>query len=209
MKKSIYGIGLMLSAGLIIASCTQSGGTKTNGSGEANALLDMDALTVNLDSSKISWSGEMIGIYTHSGLVDLTRAELTLNDGKITGGNFTVDMNSIMPTDKNYNPEEGSTPEKLVGHLQSPDFFDVQNFPEANFVLSRVTDSTATGNLTIRGITGEETIENLKIEKQGNLVKITGDLVIKRKAYNVSWDHPVKDKILNEKIKVGIELIAS
>lgn len=37
------------------------------------------------------------------------------------------------------------------------------------------------GNMTIRGITHPETVENVNISKDANQVKITGEMVIDRK----------------------------
>jgi polyisoprenoid-binding protein YceI len=132
-----------------------------------------------------------------------------MKDGKITGGSFTADMTSMTPTDKNYSPEEGSTPEKLVGHLSSADFFDIENYPSAKFEIKSVEGNSATGMLTIRGITNEEKVENIIFSNDGTTVKIMGDLIFDRKKYDVSWDSPVKDRILSNDIELKIELIGS
>ncbi|MFZ9888697.1 MAG: YceI family protein, partial [Myxococcota bacterium] len=59
----------------------------------------------------------------------------------------TIDMTSVY-TDA----------EKLTGHLQSPDFFDVAQFPEAKFVATTFAPgenglTTVTGDLTLHGVT--------------------------------------------------------
>jgi len=43
--------------------------------------------------------------------------------------------------------------------------------------------------------------------KEGDMVKITGDLTFDRKKYDVSWDSPVKERVLSKDIKLKIELI--
>ena len=130
-------------------------------------------------------------------------------DDRITGGSFTADMNSMVATDENYNPEQGSTPEKLVGHLKSTDFFDVENYPEATFVITGAGDNSVTGMMTIRGITHEETVENVMMSKEGDKVKITGDMTIDRKKYNVSWDSPVAERVLSNDLVLKIELLGT
>jgi polyisoprenoid-binding protein YceI len=132
-----------------------------------------------------------------------------MKDGQITGGSFIADMSTMVPTDKNYNPEEGSTPEKLVGHLSSDDFFAVEQFPTAKFEIKNVVENTATGMLTVRGITNEEKVENITMAQEGDKVRITGDLVFDRKKYDISWDSPMKDRVLSNDIELKIELIGS
>ena len=81
-----------------------------------------------------------------------------VNGGKIVGGTFVIDMNSITCTDikdDQYNA-------KLVGHLKSDDFFGVEKFPTATFEItgaSPIADAAAgqpnynvEGNLTIKEI---------------------------------------------------------
>jgi polyisoprenoid-binding protein YceI len=115
----------------------------------------------------------------------------------------------MVPTDENYNPEQGNTPEKLVGHLKSPDFFDTENYPTAKFEITKVEGNTAMGMLTVRGITNEEKVENIAMKKEGDKVLISGDLVFDRKKYEVSWDSPVADRVLSSDIELKIELIGS
>lgn len=215
MKKLFYLNSAALGLALLIMSCGQSGNqTSESESGsksevKAATVTLPDDVTVNLEESKVMWSGTMVGIYTHEGTVDLTEASLQVEDGKVTGGSFTVDLSTMVATDENYNPEEGSTPEKLVGHLMSPDFFDVENHPTASFVITNVADSTLTGDLTVRGITGEETVENVKVYKDGDTYKLKGTLVFNRKEYDVNWDHPIQERVLKNEITVKVKLIAS
>ena len=54
-------------------------------------------------------------------------------DGKLVGGNFAVDMNTIVVTDL-----EGDYKNNLEGHLNSDDFFGVANHAEAQLVFTSV-----------------------------------------------------------------------
>lgn len=209
MKTKNVIFGMIAATGLFLASCSQSGQKQTSETTTEKAETTITSVSVNAADSKVMWKGEMLGIYAHEGTLNLTQANISMKDGKISGGSFTTDMKSMVPTDENYNPEEGSTPEKLVGHLSSADFFDVEQFPTATFEIKRVEDNTAFGMLTIRGITNEEKVENIVMTKEGNQVKITGDLVFERKKYDVSWDSPMKDRILSNDIELKIELIGS
>jgi polyisoprenoid-binding protein YceI len=209
MKTKIVLIGMMVSAALIFTACSQGGQKQSETKNETKKVGISENFKVNASSSKLIWKGEMLGIYSHEGTLAITQANLEVKDGKIMGGSFTADMNSMTPTDENYNPEEGSTPEKLVGHLSSADFFDVQNYPTAQFEITSVTDGTVLGNLTIRGITHQEEVKNVNIAQNGNSTSITGELVFDRKKYDVAWDSPMKDRILSNDIIVKVELAGS
>ena len=200
---------MIVTTGLFLASCSQSGQKQTSEVTTENEETKITNVTVSSADSRIIWKGEMLGIYAHEGTLVLTQTDISMKDGKIAGGSFTADMKSITPTDNNFNPEEGSTQEKLVGHLSSAEFFDVEQFPTAKFEIKSVKGNTAIGMLTIRGITNEEKVENINIAKEGDKVKLTGDLVFDRKKYDVSWDSPMKDKILSNDIQLKVELIGS
>jgi len=199
----------VLALGLVAVSCSQGGTKQASETASDEKSIEISSVTIDPAQSMVIWSGTMLGVYTHEGTLDLTKAELSMADGRITGGSFTADMNSMVATDENYNPEQGSTPEKLVGHLKSTDFFDVENYPEATFVITGAGDNSVTGMMTIRGITHEETVENVMMSKEGDKVKITGDMTIDRKKYNVSWDSPVAERVLSNDLVLKIELLGT
>jgi len=91
--------------------------------------------------------------------------------------------------------------EQLNGHLQSPDFFDAQRYPEISFTaieLNRSEDGTveAKGNLTIKGttrpielhgtISPAPSVDPFGRERLGLRLESSVD----RTAYGVSWNAP-------------------
>jgi polyisoprenoid-binding protein YceI len=81
--------------------------------------------------------------------------------------------------------------EQLNGHLQSPDFFDAERFPEISF---RTTDFER-GELTVKGVTrpielrasiSEPNVDPFGREKVG----ITLETTIDRNDFGVSWNAP-------------------
>jgi len=171
--------------------------------------VKMVKATVDVNKSKVQWKGEMLGVYAHQGVLSLSSGNLELAGDKITGGSFVVDMKSMRATDNNYDPAEGKTKEGLVGHLSSPDFFDVANHQSATFKISSVSGTNATGQMTIKGITNEETIKDVSINKKGDALIISGSLTIDRQKYGVVWAHPVKENVLSDDIVLGIKMTAS
>ena len=207
MKTNKLVLSLAIAGVVFLASCSNSSQKQTEQSADQTMnATQIENVEINLADSRVAWKGEMLGVYSHTGTVGLTNSEINFSEGKISGGNFTVDLTSMIPTDNNYNPEEGATPEKLVGHLSSPDFFDVENYPTATFEILSVDGNTAYGNLTVRGKTHEEKVENIEIKEDGDQVQITGELVFDRKKYDVSWDSPIKDRILSSDIEINVAL---
>lgn len=162
------------------------------------------AVDVNTAESKVYWYGSVLGMHSHNGSVDITEASLEMTGDAITGGNFTIDMTSINPMDSSYS--EDKTPEMLVGHLSSGDFFLVDSFPTATFVIksSDMANNTVTGDLTIRGTTKEETIENVMINKEAG--EATGSITIDRQDYGVAFKHPMEDVVISDDIELDIKL---
>ena len=162
-------------------------------------------LTADTTQSFVHWKGTLVGVYSHEGNVKLEKGFLEMENGEVVGGEFIVDMSSIQPTDENYNAEEGKTPEKLVGHLSSGEFFAIEDHPTATFVVKSANRETKeiTGDLTIRGNTHEEKVTNVVF----NDGSATGTLVFDRQKYDVSWK-AMKDMVLEDDIELEINLVA-
>jgi polyisoprenoid-binding protein YceI len=91
--------------------------------------------------------------------------------------------------------------EQLAGHLQSPDFFDAERYPEISFRADQLTlaeDGTVTGTaqLTIKGVTKP-------VELKGRLASapsvdpfgrerlgLTLETAIDRNEFGVAWNAP-------------------
>src|SRR5947209_20489258 len=85
---------------------------------------------------------------------------------------------------------------KRDGHLRSPDFFDVEKYPTITFKSTKVTplgnnEYRVTGNLTLHGITKEETFH---AEYSGQVKDLYG---MQRAAFNVKGKINRKDFGLN------------
>jgi polyisoprenoid-binding protein YceI len=204
--KKITLLGLALIAGLSFQSCSNSS-EESETTEETSASVQNGTFSADLTASTVGWKGVMLGVKEHTGFVSLSGAEFTLTDGAVTGGKFTVDLNSIALTDSAY--DENSTREKLLGHLTSPDFFSVEAFPTATFEITGAEGNTVTGNLTIRGITNQETVKGVEVHTVGDVTAITGNLTFDRKKYEVSFDVPMKDMVISNDIELSINLVAA
>src|SRR5437868_3392009 len=102
---------------------------------------------IQTNSSQIGFIGSKV-TGRHNGGFRSFRGELAVQGDKIadTGNKVVIDTPSLW-TDT----------DRLTGHLKSPDFFGVQQFPSATFESTSVTQKgtnwTVAGNLTLHGVT--------------------------------------------------------
>jgi polyisoprenoid-binding protein YceI len=210
MKRTLF--PTIAASAILLASCGAPR-EEANTQPAADAAGVENTYALDLASSSIKWTGNMTGakVYNHFGTLNLSEGRLIVKGGQVSGGSFTVDMTSMVPTDEGYSPDgsEQGTKAHLIGHLSSEDFFDVANHPTATFVITRVEGDKAIGNLTIRGNTHEETVTDIVVNEANGTVTATGKLVFDRQKYNVAWAHPVKDFLLANDIELEITLSGS
>ena len=110
--------------------------------------------TVNTTESKVMWKGYKV-TGEHAGTINLKSGSLEFEDSQLVGGEFVIDMNSMVCTDMPAGPGK-----KLVGHLSSPDFFNIAEHGTASFKITKAVayadnDYKVVGDLTIKGITNK------------------------------------------------------
>lgn len=176
------------------------------------------------DSGTITWSGgKQFVDGSHSGTIDLKEGSLDLPAKK---GQFVIDMTTIKTTDA----MDDGMKKKLVGHLESDDFFKVSEFKDAKIVIKDLAKDAktadqylVTGDLTVRGKTQEIKFPATITEKAGKTT-IDANLTFNRTKFGVTYNSPesfsitdvskyvedkskkVKDKVIKEDIAVAIKL---
>lgn len=196
---------------LAASSCKQES-TETKKTDSTTVVADsakkVDEYKVDLDSSQVKWHGEVMGgVHFHEGTVKLTEASLGLSGDQIASGAFTIDLKSVKPSDKNYSGK-GKTADDLVKHLSSKDFFLVDSFPTATFVVKSADANTVIGDLTVRGVTNEEKVTDVVVTKSDAGLTATGKLVFNRQKYGVAYKSNIKDVVLSDDIVLDIILKA-
>lgn len=209
MKRNQFIIAVALLGTMSLYSCSGNKAENTEKvvAEATTSAVKEESKTANLEASVVAWEGTMLGVYSHSGVLKFSEANIVMAEDKLVGGSFTVDMGTMVATDENYNVEEGKTPEKLVGHLKSADFFDVENHSTAQFTITSVEGTTATGTLTVRGKSNEEKVENIQVATEGGATKVSGSLTFDRKKYDVSYDVAAADMVLSDEIELSVELV--
>lgn len=175
------------------------------------ALVGTD-YKVDAGASNIVWNGYKV-TGAHTGNVKVKTGKLVMDDGKLTGGNFEIDMSSITCTDMS-----GGGADKLVGHLKSDDFFGVATYPVAKFSITRAipTDTKGNykivGNLTIKATTKEIKF-NANVTETNGEAKATGKITIDRSEFDVrygsgSFFDSLGDKTIYDEFDLNVSLVA-
>ncbi|SED05147.1 Polyisoprenoid-binding protein YceI [Tenacibaculum sp. MAR_2009_124] len=99
------------------------------------------------------------------------------------------------------------------GHLKSDDFFNSQTYPDLTFVSKSFDGNSLTGNLTIRDITKEVTLNvdfnGVAMDPHGQTksgFEVTG--IINRKDFNLNWSAVTEagNIVVSDTIKLAIAL---
>ncbi|WP_346859046.1 YceI family protein [uncultured Draconibacterium sp.] len=161
---------------------------------------------VKQEASEVKWTGKKIG-GSHNGAIELKSGYFEFNNNQIVGGEVVMDMNTITNADL----EDPGYNEKLVGHLKSDDFFGVEKYPTATFVVSKATKFTegkasVSGKLTIKGKTEDVTFD---VVKSGNEYKAVVE--VDRSKFDVrygsnSFFDNLGDKAINDIFTLDITL---
>ncbi len=105
---------------------------------------------LDLEESKVEWIGRNL-LNRHHGSLVIKDGSLRFEDGKLVGGEIVFDMKEIGC----HNLAGTDLHDVLVSHLRSDDFFDVELYPTARFVITsaETLPDTKAGepNLALRG----------------------------------------------------------
>jgi len=168
---------------------------------------------LNTASSSLSWRGEYLKGLAEEGTVNILSGNFVVSKNKIEGGKFVIDMNSI---------ESIPHKDKLVNHLKSNDFFGVEEFPTATFVLKDVISSqkagfesgksVVNGDLTVKGITKPISFFATITGEEDNLHAVAS-FSINRSDWDIKYNSQtffsnLGDKIINDIVTIGLDLKA-
>ncbi len=137
--------------------------------------------TVEVKTSSIQWKAKKV-VGSHEGDISLQSGELIYEDGNLVGGNFIMDMTSLICTDLS-----GEYKGKLEGHLKSDDFFSVNTYSTAGLVITNVEKVNSkkhniTADLTIKGIT-----KSITFEANSEKNKFASNIQINRTQFDVKY----------------------
>lgn len=206
------------------ASCKGPSGDKakvTDAQEEATASSTAKKVNVDKDASVVTWVGSK-PTGSHNGIIKLSSGDLSVENGQVVAGEFVMDMNTVESQDKGM---PATANDKLGKHLKSADFFDVEQFPTAKFVIVKVDDIAnrasaealqlegathyVTGNLTMKGTEkGVSFPAIITVDENG--VSAKAEFTIKRTDWGMSYgnDKSFGDKFIHPEVKVGFDVAA-
>ena len=152
------------------------------------AFVSVSQQTINLNTSasSIKWIGSKVKSQ-HEGNIDFSKGHLIINDGKLTGGEFVIDMTTITCTDI----EDEKYQNKLVDHLKDPDFFDVDNFKTSKVKITKVKylDDNLYSiecDLTIKDITNAINFDAI-VEIKGDQFYSKATIIVDRTKWGINY----------------------
>lgn len=166
-------------------------------------------------ATSIHWTGKKKIGSQHNGMIKLKGGSIELTGGNVTGGNFSVDMNSI----SNDDLKDSSYNAKLVGHLKSDDFFNADKFPTADFKLKKAVAKKSgafthmiTGDLTIKGVTQEVTFP-AKVSMGKDSVTAEAQIPVDRTKWGIKYGSEnffknLGDKVIENNFLIDLKLQA-
>ena len=135
------------------------------------------AYTIDPSASQLIWTGYAeVGSWAPSGTIQLAKGQVTRNGNQISNATITLDMTTIRH-------ENG----QLQTHLRDEAFFDATRFPTATFVLRALTGTTATGQLTLKGITKSVSFP-VVVSQESTGLHIKGRAVIDRTQFGIRYN---------------------
>ncbi len=223
---------IAVAALLILIGCTNapdSDKAETSEAKEVSSDSTGEAWNVSTSESRIEWIGTKVSGY-HTGEVPLKSGSIYVSGGNITGGKFVFDLKNM--TVSGPKGSDSARNQKLLGHLKSADFFDVEKNPEGSFELTGLKPFSGTvsdtvdprqdeineykvanptheisGNLTLKGITKNISFP-ARITVSGNTAEAVAKFNINRKDWGIIYPGQ-PDDLIRDLVHLGILIKAS
>lgn len=213
---------LLLFVGLLATSCKDKAKDATVGAAKEVAKAVGVDYKVNTAGSAVMWIGEK-PTGAHNGSLSIKEGKIAVQDGKITGGSFVLDMNSITVLDL-----EGDKKLGLEGHLKGSNadnadhFFNVAKYPTAQFDITKVvkregaedgTTHLVYGNLTIKDVSKQVGIPAAVNLMENGVHVTTPEFTINRTDWGINYKSKsildnLKDGFINDDIKLKLDIKA-
>lgn len=204
-RRSLICAGLPLLLALLVFGCANPADDKPEADvGEAEPvpvateeglpyLIDTAQSTLGFVGSKITGSHDG-GFNEFEGVIEVVDGDPTASSVKVL-----IDATSLWSDD-----------DRLTKHLKSPDFFDVENLPEASFESTAIETAEAgyivTGNLTLHGVTKSVSFP-AQIEVAPDRVAAQAEFFVKRFDFDIVY--PGKpDDLIRDEVVIKFDLVA-
>lgn len=180
---------------------------------QSSVAQEIVQIPIDLNESEVKWKGtKMRGLGKHEGVISIKSGYFETKDGEFYGGKIVFDMNSISVTDI---PKREPIPRRrLNNHLKSDDFFGVEKYPEAEFLIVKVLKKekrniTVEGELSIRDVEDRITVL-LEISRDNSEIRsISSKIEFDRFNWNIGYKGSWADRTLvDREIEITVLLHA-
>jgi polyisoprenoid-binding protein YceI len=167
--------------------------------------------TVDPNHTQVEFSAKHMGIMTVKGHITGVQATIDFNEDDFTASTVAA---TIDPTTLTTNDE------RRDGHLKSPDFLNVEQFPTIAFKSSRIERAAhdqyrMAGDLTIRGLTRPVVLDVVYSgqakDPMGNMhAGFSAYTTINRKDWGLNWNMALETGglLVGEDVKLALEVEA-
>lgn len=219
MKKNV--LAILAIATLSITACKKADTVETKDQVEATATPE-NSVKYNVAAGEaINWEGGKVSGDKHLGTLALKSGEISVDAGKVIGGTFEIDMNSINVTDIT----DAEMKAGLEGHLKGTEageedhFFNVTKFPTAKFEITSVKEENGKqvveGNLTLKDITKSIKFPATITVSDAEVSIVSDEFSVDRTQFGVNFNSGTlvkdlaADKIINDDIKLKVNVKAT
>jgi len=150
------------------------------------------AYQVDIENSRLEWIGRNLN-NRHIGQLAVLEGELVIAAGVPSTGRIIVDMHALT----NFDLQDASYRDMLISHLKSDDFFAVDHYPTASFMLTgweadvaifpEAPSGIATGELSIKGISRPVHFPAIAAPQPDGSIKIHAAFDIDRTLWGVLY----------------------
>ena len=186
----------------------------------ARELVAVGAYEVDPERSSITWAGKkpLIDGYINSGTLKVSSGEIIAGENTATG-EFVIDMNTLSVGATQAKPGSESA---LEGHLRGGQWFDVETYPEASFVITEVTANAdsettfmynVTGDLTMKGVTDSLSFPAMIYLDDEGYLRADASFEFDRTKWGItagsgSFFDSLADNVIDDMVQLSFSLVA-
>ncbi|MCB0044495.1 MAG: YceI family protein [Caldilineaceae bacterium] len=181
--------------------------------GDAEVADGVVVYTVDPEASLIEWYGYRPAGGEERGTVNIADGQFSVDGDQLVDGSFTIDMTSIIA-----HSQSGNMKDMLEGHLKSDEFFGVETYPTATFVITAVeptdveNEYAVTGDLTIKEATAPVEFTAL-VTEDAETLSASAVIIVDRSVYDVrygsgSFFDNLGDDLISDDMEITISLAA-
>ncbi len=205
-----FAIGI-LSLSLFLAACADPATNKPKAQTTASSTTTATSSTANTTGSTTEMKGTALPISPESSKVEFTGSKVTgKHDGGFKAFTGTIDLVNNKPEESKVSVDIDtnsifSDDEKLTGHLKSADFFEVEKYPKATFVSTKIVSDAAKG-VGVYTVTGDFDLHGqkksitfpAKITMSDAEVAVDAEFSINRKDFGIIYAGKTDDLIRDD-----------